>query len=64
MMYTPGFTQDTDADGDATALYVSWGSAACRDDVLAFQAKLPDVEWSELPLSKWYARLEALDAAA
>lgn len=46
-------------DDDPWTLYQTWGSGSCEKACLAEQAKHPEIEWTEVPRSQWYARLEA-----
>ncbi len=55
-IYFPGTHVDKDEDGKATTLYVTWGSGWVRGAAVATQAKVPEVEWVEIPLEEWIAR--------
>jgi hypothetical protein len=57
-LYRPGMEFD---EGER-ALYVMWGSGQCSKEALAVQAKVPEVEWVEVPRSVWYARVEKIEA--
>lgn len=63
-MFSAGIDYDEDPDGKVVAVYQSWGSGQCEAAVLAEQAKHPEVVWTEVPRSQWYARLEAKEQAA
>lgn len=54
-LFRPGFT----TDAEPFVLFQTWGSGQCEPQCLAEQAKHPEVEWTEIPRSQWYARLEA-----
>lgn len=52
-MYRPGIEFD---EGER-ALYVTWSSGLCAKEMEA--SYVDHVEWTEVPRSVWYARLEA-----
>lgn len=56
----PGLT----ADEDPFVLFNTWGSGRCAVNVEAEQAKHPEIVWTEVPRSEWYARIEAREAAS
>lgn len=58
-VYSPGF-DSADLDADTPAVYVTWGSADVAEQV---EAELdPAHGWERMPLSQWYARIEAKQA--
>ena len=59
-MLTPGVTFDENEE----AIYAYWGSTDCRQGAEATQQAAPNIEWTEVPRSVWFARLEALEAKA
>jgi hypothetical protein len=56
----PGLT----ADEEPFVLYQTWGSGRCEADCRAEQARHPEVVWTEVPRSEWYARIEAQEQVA
>ena len=52
-----------ETDEDPFVLFQIWGSGMCEPQCVAEQAKHPEVEWTPVPRSEWYARVEAQEAA-
>lgn len=58
-LFRPGFT----ADEEPFVLFQVWGSGQCAKSCEAEQAMHAEVEWTEVPRSEWYARVEASEKA-
>jgi len=59
-LFRPGF----EFDEEEPAVYVTWSGYDAAKEFTSSTAKVPEVEWEEVPLSRWYARLEAKEAAS
>lgn len=61
-MHSPGIVFDRDDTEKVTAIYQTWGTLNAIEDILDVAASVKEVEWSQVPLSAWFARVEALEA--
>ena len=59
-LYSPGF----EFDEETGTLYQLWGSGRCVKECESAQAKTPEIAWTEVLRSEWFAREEAKAAEA
>ncbi|WP_404474781.1 hypothetical protein [Microbacterium aerolatum] len=58
-MYSPGLSYDD----QTKTLYVLWGTQYVEDEWAASTSKLPNIEWTKVPLSEWHALRESKESS-